>query len=438
MCARTYTKKDVVKITAERLGYTCSETSKIVDGVFITLREMLCEDIKNLRIEIRGFGVFKVKPTKAKPKARNMVTNNFVYVPPRKKTHFKPGIIIKTAMSKDINITSICIFCGRDNTQISFNKEHIIPQNIHGSFFIDDCVCTECNSILGSQVDSELLKIPEVLDSLDKLNLKHDKEKILNLHYTIKGIAKDIELNYGKMKGTKFIFPEQIQPDGSIITPDSTYITVLEKSIKRDKRIKDAGISISDIDINIEKLKEEYKSTTPGDTLSFPNLGIAIKRRLDNLKIKIQPRRVAIIEPLIAKIAYEFLFLLGGSEFFSDDNIKIQTQLLNTIIKKKSQKGIHILRLEPLYSIPQPVHLIRIELLRYSTTVRVSFFGYIEYIMVCDRLSEKYRNNLLNALNVDDLFAIDYQQEINENKKSFWLVNSLGKVKFIGGTISKA
>ena len=100
MRARTYTKKDVIKNTAERLGYTYSESSRIVDGVFVTLREMLCEDKKNLRIEIRGFGVFEVKPTKAKPKARNPRTNEVVYVPPRKKTHFKPGIIIKTALKK--------------------------------------------------------------------------------------------------------------------------------------------------------------------------------------------------------------------------------------------------------------------------------------------------------------------------------------------------
>jgi len=100
MRARTYTKKDVVEITAERLGHTFSATSKIVDGVFTTLREMLCEDTKNLRIEIRGFGVFEVKPTRAKPKARNPRTNEVIYVPPRKKTHFKPGIIIKAALKK--------------------------------------------------------------------------------------------------------------------------------------------------------------------------------------------------------------------------------------------------------------------------------------------------------------------------------------------------
>jgi len=100
MRTRTYTKKDVVKITAQRLDRKFSATEKIVDEVFVTLREMLCEDTKNLRIEIRGFGVFEVKPTKAKPKARNPRTNEVVYVPPRKKTHFKPGKIIKAALKK--------------------------------------------------------------------------------------------------------------------------------------------------------------------------------------------------------------------------------------------------------------------------------------------------------------------------------------------------
>ena len=100
MRTRTYTKKDVVKTTAERLGRKFSATEQIVDGVFVTLREMLCEDTKNLRIEIRGFGVFEVKPTRAKPKARNPRTNEVVYVPPRKKTHFKPGKIIKAALKK--------------------------------------------------------------------------------------------------------------------------------------------------------------------------------------------------------------------------------------------------------------------------------------------------------------------------------------------------
>jgi len=100
MRTQTYTKKEIVKQTAERLDLKVTDTEAIVDGVFVTLREMLSEDRPSLRIEIRGFGVFEVKQTKAKPKARNPRTNEVVYVPPRKKTHFKPGKLIKSALKK--------------------------------------------------------------------------------------------------------------------------------------------------------------------------------------------------------------------------------------------------------------------------------------------------------------------------------------------------
>ena len=100
MRTKTYTKKDVTKITADRLDRKVSDTEDVVDGVFTTLREMLSEKRPSLRIEIRNFGVFEVKQTKAKPKARNPRTNEVVYVPPRKKTHFKPGKLIKAALKK--------------------------------------------------------------------------------------------------------------------------------------------------------------------------------------------------------------------------------------------------------------------------------------------------------------------------------------------------
>lgn len=100
MTVKTYTKKDVVRRTAETLDTKLIDTAKIVDGVFQVLREMLSEPDPKIRIEIRNFGVFEVKPTKAKPKARNPRTNEEVYVPARRKTHFKPGRILKEKMKK--------------------------------------------------------------------------------------------------------------------------------------------------------------------------------------------------------------------------------------------------------------------------------------------------------------------------------------------------
>ena len=100
---KTYTKKDVVRRTSQILDCNIKDIEDEVDGFFKALTDILSEDRKNLRIEIRNFGVFEVKPTKAKPKARNPRTNEEVYVPPRRKTHFKPGKIIREALKTPLS-----------------------------------------------------------------------------------------------------------------------------------------------------------------------------------------------------------------------------------------------------------------------------------------------------------------------------------------------
>lgn len=100
MTTRTYTKKEIAYRTAKLTGAKQCQTAAIVDGVFQVMREMLSEGDGKVRIEVRNFGVFEVKPTKAKPKARNPRTNQEIYVPPHRKTHFKPGRLLKAALRK--------------------------------------------------------------------------------------------------------------------------------------------------------------------------------------------------------------------------------------------------------------------------------------------------------------------------------------------------
>jgi len=71
----------------------------MVDSIFKAMRESL---IAGDRIEIRGFGVFQVKDTKPKPAARNPRTGEIIYVPARRKTHFKPGKLLKEALHKPL------------------------------------------------------------------------------------------------------------------------------------------------------------------------------------------------------------------------------------------------------------------------------------------------------------------------------------------------
>ena len=95
----TTTKKDLAVEVAKETNCKKSLAAKMVDSIFRAMRESL---IEGDRIEIRGFGVFQVKDTKPKPAARNPRTGEIIYVPARRKTHFKPGKLLKKALHKPL------------------------------------------------------------------------------------------------------------------------------------------------------------------------------------------------------------------------------------------------------------------------------------------------------------------------------------------------
>ena len=93
--AGTITKRDLAQQVAQVLGVRKSTALDIADSLFTAMREQL---IAGNRIEVRGFGVLEVKETRAKPNARNPRTGEIVYVPARRKAHFKPGKDLKDAL----------------------------------------------------------------------------------------------------------------------------------------------------------------------------------------------------------------------------------------------------------------------------------------------------------------------------------------------------
>jgi integration host factor subunit beta len=92
---RTITKRDLARWVAEVIGCHQNQALEMVDGLFVEMRERL---IAGDRIGVRGFGVLETKATRPKPAARNLQTGEIVYVPARRKTHFKPGKVLKEAM----------------------------------------------------------------------------------------------------------------------------------------------------------------------------------------------------------------------------------------------------------------------------------------------------------------------------------------------------
>ncbi|MFW5955251.1 MAG: HU family DNA-binding protein [Rhodothermales bacterium] len=99
----TLTKKDVARRVADLMSEPIYRSEPWVSAVIDALGELMLEADPEVRIELRDFGVFEVKKTKAKPKARNPKTNETVFIPSRRKTHFKPSKRLKEVLQKPLS-----------------------------------------------------------------------------------------------------------------------------------------------------------------------------------------------------------------------------------------------------------------------------------------------------------------------------------------------
>ena len=100
----TLTRKSVEKKMEEKfknVNKNKINMKMIVDALFESMRELIMTADPINRMEIRDFGVFEVKKTRPKPKARNLKTGEFVFVPGRRKMHFKPGKILKEFLKEE-------------------------------------------------------------------------------------------------------------------------------------------------------------------------------------------------------------------------------------------------------------------------------------------------------------------------------------------------
>jgi integration host factor subunit beta len=83
-------------------GESMLQSEKWVTQVIQALGDLMIASDEEIRIELRDFGVFEVKKTRPKPQARNPRTNEVVYIPERRKTHFKPGKRIREVLQKPL------------------------------------------------------------------------------------------------------------------------------------------------------------------------------------------------------------------------------------------------------------------------------------------------------------------------------------------------
>ena len=87
----TITKKELVNRIAERTGQTKVVTKEIIQ---LFLDQIIDELSRGNRLEFREFGVFEVKPRRAR-RAQNPRTLEKVDVPPKRVVKFKVGRIMR-------------------------------------------------------------------------------------------------------------------------------------------------------------------------------------------------------------------------------------------------------------------------------------------------------------------------------------------------------
>jgi integration host factor subunit beta len=85
------TKKDIVVKITDMTGIKQVDVKKIVQKTFDVIIDSLN---RNEKVELRNFGVFKIKERRARL-GRNPRTGDSVPVPPRRVVVFKPGLEMK-------------------------------------------------------------------------------------------------------------------------------------------------------------------------------------------------------------------------------------------------------------------------------------------------------------------------------------------------------
>jgi DNA-binding protein HU-beta len=84
---RLVIKLDIINEVVNKTGITKSKAEAAVEAVFDTMKKALT---RGDRIELRGFGIFNVRPRKTGI-GRNPRTGTEVNIPPGKAVRFKPG-----------------------------------------------------------------------------------------------------------------------------------------------------------------------------------------------------------------------------------------------------------------------------------------------------------------------------------------------------------
>lgn len=232
---------------------------------------------------------------------------------------------------EDYNTEDKCIFCERTENEFSkdnyWTEEHIIPESLGNSTLKLYSVCKDCNSGLGTFVDSYFVNHILVKIIRQQLGLKGQSGKIPNAF--IGGIDNE---------GNRYIVNENYQPTIiSSVEQDENKIKIIASSKKELKEIVKKKCSrMGMAETEIQKILDEIDNKE--SILSQPEIQYYATIEFNRF----------FMEAL--KIAYEFAILKLGNNYLSDPRAKeIQSYLRKAIEGKMKAEcpGLYGVRLLP-------------------------------------------------------------------------------------------
>jgi hypothetical protein len=205
----------------------------------------------------------------------------------------------------------------------------------------------------------------------------------------------------------------QAIPDGSVIFPESDYKKPLLKSIFRDERLRNAGLGQEQIKTEYVKLLETYDNAEVGQRIEWQALGRTLVKRSESLTIKLEPKGTGGISRLIAKIAYEFAFLVSGREFLLNQSVAEPIKKL--ALSGDAQAGVSFMRIDTAVEDYAPVHYIRFQAYDSFTKFVVGFFGSIAYMLIAPPLEHGIFQHIADT----SIIGVEYQQDLEKHTLGF-------------------
>jgi hypothetical protein len=219
-------------------------------------------------------------------------------------------------------------------------------------------------------------------------------------------------------------------PNGSIFHPETKYEQPLRKSVLRDQRLYQAGLTYERIIEEYQKLIENYKNASVGDKIACPLLGVTLVKRSDTFRIILTPKSGCDVSRLIAKIAYEFGFLIAGRDFLLNQHVA--EPLRKYIRTGENESNFPVIRIStdnPNYT---PVHFISFQVDDYITKVTVGFFGSIAYALLAPPLKKETLRQIIERYKCQEIIGVEYQQNLEKDSFGFWALLPDGSIKYIG------